>query len=127
MNLQMAKVVDLQSLHEKIRTQKLSIKVAYKISKLFAAVEKEVDFYREKLQEIIDKYGEKDENGNPVPADNGFGIKVQKDKIEECQKDLNELFALDVELPDIKFTLDELDPFELTVDDFTMLLPFIEE
>lgn len=127
MILQMSKVVNLQDLHEKIRDQKLSIKVAYKFSKLFTEIDRESEFYRTKLQEIIDKYSEKDEDGNPVPADGGVGIKIQQDLLMECQKELNELFSLEVEFPEIHFTLNELETLELSVDDFSALLPFIEE
>lgn len=127
MNLQISKVLKLQNIYNKIHEQKLPIKLTYKISKLFSAINEETEFYYEKLREIVDNYAERDEGGNPVSANDGLGVKIQKDLIPECQKQLNELTSLEVMLPDIRFTLDELEPMDMTVDDFTLLLPFVDE
>ena len=127
MTIKLTKLVDLQGLSSKVKTQRLSVKLMYKLSKFFAAVDPEVEFYRTRLNEIIELYAERDENGNPVPTDNGTGVKIQQDKLEECQKELDELLALEVEFPDIKFTLEEIEPLNLSFEEFNLLLPFLEE
>jgi len=127
MVVKITKTLELRNIQNKIKSQNLPIKTAYKFSKLFASVDTEADFYGQKLQEIINTYAEKDEAGNPIPTDNNDGVKIQKELLSECQEKLNELFQLDVELPDIKFTLNELESLEISVDEFSALLPFIEE
>lgn len=127
MTLKITKALDLEAFKSQINKQKVPIKLAFKFSKLFSKLEESTNFYREKLQEIIDTYAERDENGDMVPANDGTGVQIQKDKIAECQEQLNELTSLEVEVPDITFTLDELEPFNLSIEQFDVLLPFITE
>lgn len=127
MTLKITKALDLEAFKSQINKQKVPIKLAFKFSKLFSQIEESTNFYREKLQEIIDTYAERDENGDMVPANDGTGVQIQKDKIAECQEQLNELTSLEVEVPDITFTLDELEPFNLSIEQFDVLLPFITE
>lgn len=127
MTLKITKALDLEAFKSQINKQKVPIKLAFKFSKLFSQIEESTNFYREKLQEIIDTYAERDENGDMVPATDGTGVQIQKDKIAECQEQLNELTSLEVEVPDITFTLDELEPFNLSIEQFDVLLPFITE
>ena len=127
MTIKITKALDLEALKSQINKQKAPIKVAYKFSKLFSQLEESTNFYREKLQEIIDTYAERDENGEMVPATDGAGVQIQKDRIPECQKELNELTGLEIEAPDILFTLDELEGFDLSIEQFDLLLPFIAE
>ncbi len=122
MTLKITKALDLEAFKSQINKQKVPIKLAFKFSKLFSQIEESTNFYREKLQEIIDTYAERDENGDMVPASDGTGVQIQ-----ECQEQLNELTSLEVEVPDITFTLDELEPFNLSIEQFDVLLPFITE
>ena len=127
MTIKLTKLVDLQSLSSKVRIKHLPVKLMYKLSKFFSAIDPEAEFYQTRLNEIIELYAERDENGNPVPTDNGTGVKIQQGKLGECQKELDELLALEVEFSDIKFTLEEIEPLDLSFEQFNMLLPFIEE
>ena len=127
MNLPIQKAFKLLDAYEKIRTQKLPIKTAYKFTKIFSEIEKETDFYYTKLKEIIDSYAARDENGQVIPADDGNGVKIKEVSIPACQDEINELASLEVILPDIYFSLEEMEKLELTVDEFSLFLPFIKE
>lgn len=127
MNLPIQKALILSEVYEKIRVQKLPIKLAYKLTKIFSEIEKETDFYYRKLREIIDIYAERDDEGKVIPADSGGGVKIKQDSIAVCQSEIDELTTLEVILPDITFSLEELESLELTVDEFSLFLPFIEE
>ena len=126
MEIKMSEVLILNTLYNKIKTQSTSIRTTYKLSKLFKAVQKENEFYTEQLNAIIDEYADRDENGSPIVLEGG-GIKVKEGFSDVTKEKLAELWDIDVSLPDIKFTIDELDTISLTVEDFNSLLPFIEE
>ena len=127
MKTKMSKVLDMRDLFTKINAQPLPISTAYKLSKLFAAVKSEGDFYSTHLDEIIEEYGQKDENGQYILTEDRSGVRIDNDKIGEVEAKLQELWNIEVELPDVKFKLAELEKIELTVSEFNILLPFIEE
>ena len=59
MILKMYQILEFQSLYNEIKDEKMSVKTAYKFSKLVFEFNSEIKFYQNKLQEILQKYGEK--------------------------------------------------------------------
>ena len=88
---------------------------------------KEITFYQEKLRTIIMEYAELDNEGIPVQTEDGQGIKIQKGKEEVCATAIMELQEIEVNLPDITFTLEEFSNLELTFVELGYALPFITE
>ena len=109
----------------KISHSAMPAKTAYKISKLSNFLKDDVDFYTERLSQIIEQYGEKDENGEPVISGNGY--KIQEDKTDECAAAIKELSGIEATVPDAKIYLSELDGVELSPDDIAAIYDFIEE
>lgn len=105
---------------------KISSKLAYKIMKLCKSVADEEEFYNNKRNEMINMYAQRDENGQIVVSDDGM-ISIMSDKIDEAQAALQELNSIEVKVPNIKFTLAELDELKLSVADMFVLDAFIEE
>ena len=54
-------------------------------------------------------------------------IKIKPDMIDQCQAEILELEGLDITKPDIRFSLDEFDGFNLTLAQTESLLDFIED
>ena len=105
----------------------LPLKGAYKINKIRKAVEKEAEFYSEKFQQILKDYAKKDEEGNLIFSEDGSQIMIQDDKIIECNKALEELQALEVEIENYNFTIEDLgEGIECTPDQLDALMPFME-
>lgn len=127
MKTTMLKVLDLRDVLSKITSQSLPISTVYKLSKLFEAVKSEGDFYSTHLDAIIEEYGQKDDNGQYLLTEDKMGVRIDKDKVAEVEAKLQELWKIEVELPDVKFTLAELEKVELTVQEFNSLMPFIQE
>ena len=127
MKIQMSDISNLQTTVEKIQIQPLSIKTTYKLTKLIKALATENEFYNSKLNELIQTYGARDEDGALKPTKDGNGVQLQQDKIEEAQEKLKDLFMIEVDLPDIQFKIDEFEDVKLTVEEMKPLLPFIEE
>lgn len=109
----------------KISHSAMPAKTAYKISKLCSALKDDADFYTERLSQIIEQYGEKDESGELVIS--GSGYKIQKDKMDECAAAIKELSEIEAAVPDAKIYLSELDGVELSPDDIAAIYDFIEE
>ena len=106
--------------------QNLPLKVAYKLNKIKQAVDKEGDFYSEKFQEIINNYAKKDEEGNLVFSEDGEQIMIQDGKIEECNKALEDLQNLEVEIDNYNLTIDDFgEDLTCTPDELETLMPFL--
>lgn len=105
---------------------KVSSKLAYKIMKFCKGVANEEEFYNSKINEIINTYAEKDEDGQVIVNDDGV-VRIMQDKIAEANAAMMELNMLEVDMPNVRFTLDELDGFELSATDMFVLDAFIEE
>ena len=127
MTLKMSNIILLKGVCENLKTQKTSVKTAYKISKILTAVEKEFEFYQTKFVEIVNEYAEKDENGQPIMTDGGNGVKINPEKIAEAQTKMLELETIKTELNITPLSLDELEGLEISISDMQNLSCIIEE
>ena len=119
------KLLSFDSLYQEIKNYTMPIKTAYKMSLLVSAIADKKEFYQNTVYNIIETYAQKDESGNPVFTPDGFSVSIVPERRTECEARLKELNDLDVSVPDIKFTLDELETINLTVDQVMALMPFI--
>jgi hypothetical protein len=125
MKTQLQTILNFSQFYSLTTSQKLPIKVAYKLSRLATAIESEVTFYQTKFREILNEYCLVDDNGNYVPTDDGQGFKIQPGKEIECNQAMADLHSLEIELPDITFNIDEFDGLELRIQDLNGIMPFI--
>ena len=105
--------------------EKLAPSLSYKIYKLCKFAEQEELFYNQKRRELIEEYAQRDENGAII--NNNGKINIIQGRIAEAQSAMAELESIDVEVPNIKFTLDELSEIRLSVTDIVALNGFIKE
>ena len=127
MTLKMYQIIDFPVFFEKVKSQPLPFKTSYRLTLLANKVQEHANFYQEKFRELILEYSQKDENGNPVPTEDGQGVKLMEDKTVEAQTKLIELQQLDVEIPNVKFSIEDFGNVELTVAEMNVIIPFIEE
>ena len=127
MQLNMHQIVEFPSFFNKVKSQKLSFKVAYHLTMLAQEIDKHISFYQEKFRELLFEYGQKDDDGNLVPTTDGQGIQLKPETIDEAQAKLTELQELEVEIPDIKFSLEDFKSVELTTEEIYVIIPFIQE
>ena len=120
MTIKMSTIIALKGVCENLKSQKTSIKTAYKISKILNTIEKEFSFYQTKFSEIINEYAEKDENGQPILINDGQGVKIDPSRLVEAQTKLIELESLEVEI-ESNLTIDELEGLEISISDMQHL------
>lgn len=104
----------------------MPMRLAYKFSKFSSKIEEDYNFFIEKTREIIFKYAQVNENGQIQHNENG-NIMIKQDCISQTNQELQELEEIEIETPDIIFTLDELESLNISPADLQCLLPFIEE
>lgn len=127
MKIPISQVVSVLEVAELFQNQKLSIKTAYALTKLFSRANEEYKFYKNKLQEIIEKYAQRDENGEKILLDDGKSISIDKDFTDACSKELDELQNFEIEMPELLFSLDDFNGVNLTIEELQPLMPFIKD
>ncbi len=127
MYLQLNQANNIHEVLLKFSEQKLPIKLSYKIMKIMSSLEREIDFYRNKLANLIQEYGLKDEEGNLVYSEDKENIKLKDGVSEEFYEKYTELMNLEVEIEDFYFSLQELEKLELTPKELYILRDFIDD
>lgn len=123
----MGQVMDFRNSGDFFGGASLPLKGAYKLNKIRKAIDKEGEFYAEKFQEIIDKYAKKDDDGNLIFSEDENQIMIKDDVIEECNKALMDLQALEVEIDNCNLTIEDLgEDLECTPDELAVLMPFMD-
>ena len=119
-------LISAAQIFNQFRQVQISSRLAYKIMKFCKSVSIEEEFYNDKRNDIINEYALRDKNGQIIVSDEGM-IRIVEDQINEANKALAELNDIEVEVPNIKFTLAELEELKLSVEDMFILDAFIEE
>lgn len=126
MTLKMYQITDFPALFSKLKSQKLPFKTSYRLALLAQEVQKHIDFYQESFRNLLMEYSKKDEEGNPIPTEDGQGVLLKEETTGEAYEKLAELRELDVELPDTKFSVDDFGNIELSPEEMVVIMPFIE-
>ena len=125
--MKMYEIIDFTNLYEKIKDSQMSLKTAYKFSRLMQRLEKEVEFYQTEFAKILQTYAKKNPDGTIVISDDGEAIEVISGKESECNLKILELRNLEAEVSGFEFTLEELDGLDLTITEVSCLLSLITE
>jgi hypothetical protein len=127
MQLKMLALTNFPIAYETIKSQKLPIKTAYKMAQLSRAIETELAFYHEKVKGILQEYAVLNEHGQPLSSEDGRGVKIRSGSETQCMAAMQELYDIDITLPDITFNLGEFNGIELTTEEIGISLPFLIE
>lgn len=118
-------LIKARQVFEEISQRKLPIAVAWKISKFLSKADSDYKFYTERMAEIIREYSLKDDKG--VPVQEGGGFKINPELKNECIQKVQELEAVEIDIPDIIFTLEELKDIAFSPTEMNNIAIFIQE
>lgn len=124
--MKMYEIIELSNLYNSIKDYKMPLRTAYKFTLLMKKVEVEMQFYHSELSKIISNFAKKDSNGNYMFTEDGSSIVIIPGKEAECNTQLAELRNLEVNIDNIKFTISELESFDLTIAQLSCLMSLIE-
>ena len=96
-----------------IAQKQLPVKISYAIAKNISKVDSELKIYNKERQKLVDKYAEKDKNGQPkIDKNNQYHIK--KECLTTWNKDIQDLLSIEAEIDVYKFSVDLLDGFNIS-------------
>lgn len=119
------KLKDLSVIIDKIKEKTFDINTQYKFIKISKAIKEEEDYVNEQQFLLLKQYAERDDTGKFVTREDG-GFKIRKECIQECGLKIIEMNNRQFSLPDIYFSLEELEPLGLTFGELELLDPFIK-
>ena len=125
MLIKRSKVKDLNQIIDRLKHKKFDIKLQYKFIKIKKAIEEEEEIYREQIKLNCEQFFEKDSTNTPIVNADG-AYKIKADKMNECYLVMQEMNNIDVQIPDIYFSLDELEILDLTLEELSILEVFIK-
>lgn len=105
--------------------QKFDVQTQYKLLKIKRAAQEEEELYQEQIMSNCEQFFELGENNQPIISEQG-GYKIKKDKIQECNIFIAQMKKVQVQIPDIYFTIDEIEKLNLTLEQMEAFMPFIK-
>lgn len=124
MKLSNEKILNTINILGNLNNTQLPIKLAYAISKNINKIDIELKTYNDEKVKLINKYAEKDKEGNVISDEHGHIIIEEKHK-EDWNNDISELLSIENEIDIHKIQLDDLlnanyniSPAELSMIDF---------
>lgn len=121
MKLSNEKLVNSIGVLSKLTNMELPIKLSYTFSKNITKIDRELTTYNKERQKLIEKYGEKDEEGNLKNKEDGT---INILDIDSFNKDLKEILEIETEVDIHLIDLEKVDadinitPGELMVIDY---------
>lgn len=123
--MKMIELVGFAKIYNKISNQNMSILTSYKLNKIMAFYQSDLEFYTNEMQRIIDTFSKKDENGSPIL--NGENVVMEESSMTQAKEAADNLDKLELQFCNVSFELKELETLELTPADLYYLMPFIKE
>jgi hypothetical protein len=120
MKITISEVLNGKQVLEKLVDKEVSIKVAYRLSRIIKVLNEELQLFEEQRQKLVQKYGTQQED-----APEG-SITVSEENLEPFQKDLSELLTAEIDLGCEPMNIDEFgDNVEIKTAELMMIEKFI--
>ena len=106
-----------------ISNKSLPIKTAYQLARLIRELDRESTTFDESRRKIIEKYAERDENGEFKQTEEGNVI-IMPEQINACNQEMAELLDTEIEINVEPIEIENLASIELTPAQMFSLEPF---
>lgn len=123
-NVKLSELLDSTETLKKLSQKDFKAKLAWSISRLLKAAEQEIQEFNDTRMNLINKYGEKGDDGQLVTDDKG-NCRIVPENIQEFSNELNELINTEVEINANPIDIELLEDLEFTPTEMSQLEPFI--
>lgn len=120
----MLSILNASKVFSELAETNFSGAVAFKIARLIREMNKEIEDFDKQRANIAREYGAKDDNGELIIENNN--IRIDPERIEDCNKELEELFNTEVELNANKLRYTDIEGAEITPQQAISIMDFIE-
>ena len=121
MNITISEILNAKPVLEKLVDKEISIKTAYRLSRVIKELNGELQTFEEQRQKLVHKYGTQKKD-----APEG-SITVTEENMGEFQKELSELLTAELNLNCTPMDIDEFDDVKLTTSEILLIDSFLME
>ena len=119
-------LLTIKPILQALSNQPMPVKDSFKVMRILMALEKEYELIEKTRIECIEKYAEKDGNGQIKVDEKGQAI-LQSEKIDEFDKEFNTFLTTSIAVLCDKININLLENFSLTPNELMNISAFIEE
>lgn len=127
LTLKIKDLMDFNTAYQEIQNEKMSISLAYKLSRISKEIQNCIEFYQNRYNDYLETYAEKEEDGTFKMTANQNGFMLKYDTISEARESFKELDNYEFPITVEKIPLKALEKFTISPSALTGLLPFIED
>lgn len=109
----MSELLDIIPVLRELSTKPFKGATTFKIARLMRELDKEITLFEESRQKLAEKYGVRKEDGSLEIMEDG-AVKLQKDRIQECNEEMINLLATEIEINVDKITVEAFDDIEIS-------------
>lgn len=110
---------------QKLSRTDLKAKPSWKVARLLKSADVEIQEFNDTRLKLIQKYGQKDENGELVTDADG-NCQIIQESIAQFSSELNELLNTDVEINADRIRIEDIEHLDFTPAEMSILEPFID-
>lgn len=118
MTITIAQIKNAEPVLSKLMNQTLPIKTSFRITKIIESVAKDLENFEKHRVQLFDKYGELQSDGSKT---------ILNENVEAFTQDLTALLQETVEIPEIKFQLEDLGNIQITPGDLMFFTPWLAD
>lgn len=123
--VELQNLLDSMPIFQELISQKLAARTAFKVNKIVKAINKEYELFDETRRTIIEKYGDRDENGE-IKSDENGNLQIKKDQTDEFVHELQELLTTEIELNVSPLFIEEIEDATFTPAQMDIMSVFID-
>lgn len=129
MNYKNSEILDITSVLSKISKGNMSVRFRFKLIKNIKLTSEILDVYEASKRELLEKYCEKDENGNFKVNEDNNSFKIKEEEIINWNKDIVELLSIEskVDLDTISIGELEENNIDLSTEEMIKIYNLISE
>lgn len=125
--MKLSNVIELREVIGEYVDSDINFATAYKFMKIIELTNKDYQFYLDKTKEVIEAFGNKDENGELIIEANG-SVRIKEENIVDAQTKMDEMADIEVEIPKQYFIkLNELEELKISCRKMRAFMPIIED
>ena len=123
--VKIADIINGTEVLRKLAQADFKAKTAWQIARLLKSTEAEIQGFQEARNTLVNKYGEKNENGDLV-VDESNNYKFAPENLEAFVNEFNDLVESEVEINATKLKIEQLESADFTPSEMVLLEPFVE-
>ena len=120
-------LLDSTEVLKKLSQKQLKGKTAYKVARILREVESEFNLFDETRRNIVQQYGEKDENGNLKINMKTNEYIFSEENLKIVTDEINNILASNVNLNVNKIELNEIENIDFTPAEMMLIQAYVEE